>query len=54
MLKVAVLEQGWPELGLKSRIEIGIIVGVVAEYIYKSRRNYLYKGSFLSILSILL
>jgi hypothetical protein len=34
MLKVAVSEQGWPELGLKSRIEIGAVAGTVAERIH--------------------
>jgi len=34
ILKVAVSEQSWPELGLKSRIEIGAVAEAVAERIY--------------------
>ncbi len=54
MLKVAVSEKGWPELGLKSRKEIGAVAGAVVERIHELQRNHLYKGSFSPILSILL
>jgi hypothetical protein len=35
MLEVAVSEQGWPELGLPSRKEIGAVAGAVAERIHE-------------------
>ena len=35
MLEVTVSEQGWPELGLSSRTEIGAVAGAVVERIYK-------------------
>jgi hypothetical protein len=34
VLEVAVPEQGWPELGFKSRKEIGAVEGAVAERIH--------------------
>jgi hypothetical protein len=53
MLEVTVSEQGWPELGLKSRIEIGAVAGVVAERIYEIWRGHLCEGSFSPASSIL-
>ena len=53
MLKVAVFEQGWPELGLQSRKEIGAVAGAVAERIHEFCKNHLCKGSFLLASSIL-
>ena len=53
MLEVAVSEQGWPELGLKSRIEIGAVAGAVAERIHQLRRDQLCEGSFSPVSSIL-
>jgi hypothetical protein len=53
MLEVAVLEQGWPELGLQSRKEIGAVAGAVIDRIYELRRKHLYEGSFSPVSSIL-
>ena len=53
MLEVTVSEQGWPELGLPSRKEIGAVAGAVAERIHESRRNHLCEGSFSPASSIL-
>src|SRR5271156_1463625 len=46
MLEVAVSEQGWPELGLQRRKEIGAVAGAVAERIHEFRKNHLCEGSF--------
>ena len=53
ILEVAVSEQGWLELGLQSRKEIGAVAGAVAERIHEFRKNHLCKGSFSPALSIL-
>ena len=53
MLEVTVSKQGWPELGLPSRKEIGAVAGAVAERIHESRRNYLCEGLFSPVSSIL-
>ena len=53
MLEVAVSEQGWPELGLKSRAEIGAVAGAVAERIHELRQGHLCEGSFSPASSIL-
>lgn len=53
MLEVAVSEQGWPELGLESRKEIGAVAGAVAEHIHQLRREHLCEGSFSPASSIL-
>jgi hypothetical protein len=53
MLEVAVSEQGWPELGLQSRKEIGAVAGAIVDRIHELRRNHLYKGSFSPASSIL-
>jgi hypothetical protein len=34
ILEPTISEQGWPQIGLLSRKEIGVVVGAVAEYIY--------------------
>ena len=54
MLKVAISEQGWPELGLKSHAEIRAVARAVAERIYKLQQGHLCKGSFLLASSIFL
>ena len=53
MLKVTVSEQGWPELGLQSRKEIGAVAGAVAERIFEARRKHLCEGLFSPASSIL-
>ena len=53
MLEVTVSEQGWPELGLQSRKEIGAVAGAVAERIFEARRKHLCEGSFSPASSIL-
>jgi hypothetical protein len=53
ILEIAVLEQGWPEIGLESRKEIGAIAGAMAERIYNLRKCYLCERSFSPISSIL-
>src|SRR5271156_2957757 len=53
MLEVAVSEQGWPELGLQSRKEIGAVAGAVAERIHELRKSHLCEGSFSPASSIL-
>lgn len=53
MLEVAISEQGWPELGLQSRKEIGAIAGAVRERVYELRQGHLYEGSFSPASSIL-
>ena len=53
LLEVAVSEQGWPELGLQSRKEIGAVAGAVADRIHHVRSNYLCEGSFSPASSIL-
>jgi hypothetical protein len=53
ILEIAVLEQDWPEIGLESRKEIGVVVGTIAERIHDLRKYYLCKGSFLPVLNIL-
>ena len=53
MLEAAVSERGWPELGLKSRKEIGAVAGAVAERIHELRRMHLCEGSFSPASSIL-
>lgn len=53
ILEVTVSEQGWPELGLPSRKEIGAVAGAVAEHIHELRRNHLCEGSFSPASSIL-
>jgi len=52
-LEVAVPEKGWPELGLKSRTEIGTVAGAVADRIHSLRRGHLCEGSFSPASSIL-
>jgi hypothetical protein len=53
ILEIAVSEQGWPEIGLESRKEIGAIAGAVVERIYNLRKYYLCEGFFSPVLSIL-
>jgi len=53
VLEVAVSEQGWPKLGLKSRKQIGAVAGAVAARIQEFRKSYLYEGSFSPASSIL-
>ena len=53
MLEIAILEKGWPELGLQSRKEIGAVAGAVAERIHHLRRDHLCEGSFSPASSIL-
>jgi len=53
ILEVAVSEKGWPELGLRSRKEIGAVAGAVAERIHQLRRDQLCEGSFSPASSIL-
>jgi hypothetical protein len=53
ILEMAVSEQGWPEIGLESRKEIGAVAGAVAERIHDLRKRYLYEGFFSPVSSIL-
>lgn len=53
MLELAVSEQGWPEIGLASRKEIGAVAKAVAKRIHELRKRHLCKGSFSSASSIL-
>ena len=53
VLEVAVSEQGWPKLGLKSRKQIGAVAGAVAARIQEFRKSYLCEGSFSPASSIL-
>jgi hypothetical protein len=53
ILEMAVLEQGWPEIGLESRKEIGAVVGAMAERIHDLWKRYLYERSFSPVSSIL-
>lgn len=46
MLEVAVSEQGWPKLGLKSRRQTGAVAGAVAERIDYFRKSFLCEGSY--------
>ena len=46
MLEIAVSEQGWPKLGLKSRRQTGAIVGAVAERVDYFRKSFLCEGSY--------
>jgi hypothetical protein len=54
LLEVVVSEQGWLELCLQSRKEIGAAEGALAERIHELRRRYLCKGSFSPASSIIL
>jgi hypothetical protein len=53
MLELTVSKQGWPQIGLLSRKEIGAVAGAVAERIHDIRKQHLYEGSFSPTLSIL-
>jgi hypothetical protein len=53
MLELAVSEQGWPQIGLLSRKEIGAVAGAVAERIHDIRKQHLCEGSFSPTSSIL-
>jgi hypothetical protein len=53
ILEIAVLEQGWPEIGLENRKEIGVIARAIAKRIYNLRKYYLYEKFFLPASSIL-
>ena len=53
MLEIAIPEVGWPELGLRSRKEIGAVAGAVAERIQRLRKSFLCTGSFSPASSIL-
>ena len=53
MLEITISKQGQPKLGLQSRKEIRVVVGVVADQVYILQKNYLCKGLFLPTLSIL-
>ena len=53
ILEMAVSEQGWPEIGLESRKEIGAVAGAVAERIHEVRKRHLCEGSFSPASSIL-
>jgi hypothetical protein len=53
VLEVAVSEQGWPKLGLKSRKQIGSVAGAIVARIQEFRKSYLCKGSFSPASSIL-
>ena len=46
ILEVAVPEQSWPALYLKSRKEIGAVAEAVANRIYEFRKRYLCVGSY--------
>ena len=54
ILKVTISKQGQPKLGLQSYKEIRVVAGVVVDQVYILQKNYLYKGLFSPILSILL
>jgi superfamily II DNA helicase RecQ len=53
LLEIAVSDQGWPELELQSRIEIGAVAGAVAARVRKIRLDHLVEGSFSPASSIL-
>jgi hypothetical protein len=53
ILEIAVLEQGWLEIGLESRKEIGAVAGAVVERIHDLRKRYLCERFFLPVSSIL-
>jgi hypothetical protein len=53
LLEIAVSDQGWPELGLKSRIKIGAVAGAVAARVRKIRLDHMVKGLFSPVSSIL-
>ncbi len=53
LLEVAVCDEGWPELGLQSRTEIGKTAGAVAARMKEIRLRHLVEGSFSPASSIL-
>jgi hypothetical protein len=53
ILELTVSKQGWPQISLLSRKEIGAVAGAVAERIYDIRKQHLYEGSFSPTSSIL-
>ena len=53
MLEVALPEEGWPELGLKSRKETGAVAGAVAARVDYFRRKFLCEGIYLVASNIL-
>jgi hypothetical protein len=53
ILELTISEQGWPQIGLLSRKEIGAVAEAVAERIHDIRKQHLCEGSFSPTSSIL-
>jgi hypothetical protein len=46
MLEIAVSDEGWPELGIQCRVDLGAVAGAVAARVKKIRLQHLVEGSY--------
>jgi hypothetical protein len=53
MLKVAISEQGWPELGLKSQKKTKAVAEAMTAYVNHFCKKFLCEGTYSVILIIL-